>query len=446
MTKTARVIPLVAAMTMLAGSARCSAQLPARTQPAARTQPTSRNDVAARFAGRDVLSWQHRKVSGKDSLVSPTQKAPAGHERSHHRLAVRYSGKGPVQLGVIHSSSDNLDAALAKKHLFRGFRSVASGQEILLSSPYRGERFSWVCVRPAEGVEISELRYTCWQGEGTLYGHVGRTFEFGGAKLPYRLMYPRNYDPKKAYPLVISGHGSGGVGTDNVRSMEMVILGRYLFTQYYFDEALECFSLVPQIPPSKAIPSPYYPKGPHGAPSVYHPSYSAVNENNWHVQATLALIQSLIKNEKIHIDPDRVYYAGFSYGGRACWEFLKAGRSVFAAGMSAAGWPIGRPYSDPKGEFLNRLRLDVHRYKHIPVYIFAGAKDRMRFGSKAVHREILAAGGKSTYVEFPNTEHVPSAQKAWGNPKHVAWLFAQTRKNNPPAGKDPFPKGLYHAP
>ena len=443
MTNTARIILLVAAVGMLAVSACRSAEPAARSQPAARTPPASRNDVTSRFAGRDVHAWRRRKVGGKDCLVSPVQKAPAGHERNHHRLTVRYKGKGPVQLGVVHSGSDNLTAALAKKHLFKGFRPAASGKEIRLTSPYKGERFSWICVAPAEGVEIAELRYTCWQAKGTLYGHVARRFEFGGAKQPYRLMYPRNYDPKKAYPLVISGHGSGGVGADNARSMEMVNLARYLFTQYYFDAGLECFSLVPQIPSSKTIPSPYFPKGPRGGPTIYHPSYSAVNENNWHVQATLALVQSLIKDEKIHIDADRVYYAGFSYGGRACWEYLKAGRSVFAAGMSAGGWPIGKPYSDPKGEFLDRLKLEVSRYKHIPVYVLVGAKDKMRFGSKAVHREMLAAGGKSSYVEFPKTEHIPSARKAWGNRKHIAWLFAQNRKNNPPAGKDPFPGGAY---
>ena len=67
----------------------------------------------------------------------------------------------------------------------------------------------------------------------------------------------------------------------------------------------------------------------------------------------------------------------------------------------------------------------------------------MRFGSRAVHKEILAQGGRSTYVEFPKSNHTQSAGKGWGNRKHIAWLFEQNRKNNPAPGEDPFPGGVY---
>ena len=127
----------------------------------------------------------------------------------------------------------------------------------------------------------------------------------------------------------------------------------------------------------------------------------------------------------------------------ACAQYLKAGREVFAAGMSGAGWPIGTARSTPTGQLLARLKLEVARYRHIPVHVLVGGGDAMKYGSKAVHQEILAQGGKSTYVEFPGTKHVESSAKAWGNPKHIEWLFAQSRKNNPAPGKDPYPGGVY---
>ncbi|MCP4375495.1 MAG: hypothetical protein GY794_04885, partial [bacterium] len=264
--------------------------------------------------------------------------------------------------------------------------------------------------------------------------------------LRFRMMLPRNFDPrqKKKYPLVISVSGSGGVGRDNRRNMEMVILARNLFTTYLNDEQFECISLVPQIPTGKDVPKPYWPKGPLGKPTpIYHPDWPAVNENGWYTQASIALIKDLISDEGLHIDPDRIYFTGFSYGGKACWEFLRAGRELFAGAISGSGWPIGRAYSIPTGQLKARLKLEVSRIKHIPVSIFAGQKDRMKYGSKAVHTEMTAQGGKSSYVEFPGATHVATAASIWRNRTHIAWLFKQNRKNNPKPPPDPYPRGVY---
>jgi len=91
----------------------------------------------------------------------------------------------------------------------------------------------------------------------------------------------------------------------------------------------------------------------------------------------------------------------------------------------------------------DRLKLEVQRYKHIPVFVFAGQQDPMSRNCKAVHEAILAQDGKSRYVEFAKTPHIQAAAKAWGNRDNLVWLFEQNRKNNPDAGEDPFPGGVY---
>ncbi len=403
------------------------------------------DEIGARYGARQVLAWPEIPVNGKSYRHSPALKAEEGFELNHHRVTVRFTGGGTVEVTLVHSAKDDVRSAGRVRSRRRPARRVRSGEEVLFTSPYRGERFGWVLLE-AGSARIVEVRHVCWRGQGTLYGHVGRTFEFAGAKLPYRLMYPRQYDPRRKYPLVISVGGSGSVGTDNVRSMEMVTLARHLFTDHFHDKQSACFSLVPQIPPPQAVPEPYWPKGPKGALTRHHPDWPAVNENGWYVQATLALIQKLQQAEGLSIDPDRVYYTGFSYGGKGCWEFLKAGREVFAAAICGAGWPVGRAFSEPAGPMLERLRQEVRRYKHIPVHVFAGAKDPMRLGSAAVHREMLAAGGKSTYAEFPDTDHAHSAGKVWGDRKTIAWLLAQSRARNPKPGPDPYPGGVYESP
>jgi predicted peptidase len=38
-------------------------------------------------------------------------------------------------------------------------------------------------------------------------------------ELPYRLLKPLNFDAKKKYPVILSLHGAGGRGTDNVKQI-----------------------------------------------------------------------------------------------------------------------------------------------------------------------------------------------------------------------------------
>ena len=89
--------------------------------------------------------------------------------------------------------------------------------------------------------------------------------------------------------------------------------------------------------------------------------------------------------------------------------------------------------------------MEVRRHKHIPVVIFSGEKDPMRYGSRAVGKALQAAKAASSYIEFPGADHGGVPGGAYRNRKHIAWLFAQNRKKNPPAGKDPYPGGVYPA-
>lgn len=49
--------------------------------------------------------------------------------------------------------------------------------------------------------------------------------------LPYRVLLPENYTPKKSYPLLVFLHGSGERGTDNEKQL---IHGSNLYTSEIF--------------------------------------------------------------------------------------------------------------------------------------------------------------------------------------------------------------------
>ena len=386
------------------------------------------DEVGTEFTGEQVAMWQTSRAGEERCVVSPLLQVGPGEELNHHRVTVTFSGSGSVRASIAHSTSSDLNKTLANTSAYRPLRKTSSGAELLITTPYKGERYAWLLLQADGDVRISHVRHTCWRGKDTLYGHVGAYYRFGGSKLPYRLMYPRDYDPSRAYPLVLTVPSSGGIGSNNVKNMEMVGLAGYLFKRYYFDDELACFSVVPELPPHANIPAPYFPQGPLGKPHpLYHPGNFHVNEKGWYTQASLALIEDLMGCGDINIDPNRVYFSGFSYGGKGCWEFLKAVPERFAAAMCAGGWAIGKPYAEPRGMLLQELAKEVDRYKHVPIWIFAGEKDGMSLSSRAVHKELLNQGADAQYTEFPATDHVSSAVKTWGGHEHIAWLFRQKR-------------------
>ena len=392
------------------------------------------DELVANFTARQILGWTPAEVDEKGCLISPAIAAGAESELNHHQITVDYTGSGSVEVSVAHASKNDLEYVLSEKHLHRSFVGVTTGKEVILQSPYKGENHAWLLLRATGAVRISQLRYRALRGCRTLYGHTAARFTFAHTFLPYRIMAPKQIDPDKRYPLVITISGSGGIGTGNQKNMEMVGLSTYLFRNYFHDGQFACYSITPQIVPPEKCPAPYWPQGPRGAPTRAHPDGPLVNAEGWYTQAVLSLIRQMLANPAYRIDPDRVYLTGFSYGGKAVWEFLRAEPDMFAAAISAGGWAVGRLNADPSSWMRDNLTREVQAYKHVPMLITAGEKDeRMAKASRLTGEVLSKVGANYMYVEFPKTEHVSSAEKTWGNRKFVAWVFEQNRTARSPA-------------
>ena len=390
------------------------------------------------------------QIDGKDCLVLPLNDDD-GYECNFHEITVNYTGTGTcmVALGYFYGNEINgqhgYQLALDTDGRSTALSTLVSGQVWDISPiKYAGYDYSWLYIYidspdPGDPIGITSIDHTYFKGHGTLHGHTAQTYQFAGRDLPYRIMLPENYDNTQKYPLLFVGHSSGGEGTNNSFQMELVGLSRHLFTNYKNIPSLECICIVPQAPELGEfahedypeyynIPYPYYPTGEEGASDpIFHPDFSSVNENGWYNKSSLALIDSLTKSGLI--DPDRVYFAGFSLGGKACWEFLKSDPDTFAAAISVGGWPIGKAYTDPLPDLYEDLVIEVERYNTVPVWIIAGELDLMKLGSQAVHDEINFQGGKSLYTELAGKDHVPSAEPAWSNINHINWLFDQNLQN-----------------
>ncbi len=391
------------------------------------------DELAVNFSSAQVSNWTEVEVDEKRCRISGAIAGGLRSELNYHRIRVDYSGSGTVELSVGHANKNDRQYILSNKYHHRGFVKLTSGKEVVMISPYKGENHAWLLLRTTGDVDISGIHYRALRGRNTLYGHAGARSRFGGAFLNYRVMAPKQVDPDKRYPLVITIGGSGSIGTGNRKNMEMVGLATYLFRKYFDDDQFACYSLVPQIGPLENCPSPYWPKGRRGAPTLAHPDYPLVNAQGWYNQSVLALIEQMVADPSYRIDPERVYLTGFSYGGKAVWEFLRASPDMFAGAISCGGWAIGRLNENPSVRLSKLLSQEAQAYKHVPILVTAGEKDvPMSKGGRFANKVLGKIGGKCTYVEFPKAKHVRSAGKTWANPQYIAWLFEQNRKKEQP--------------
>ena len=124
-----------------------------------------------------------------------------------------------------------------------------------------------------------------------------------------------------------------------------------------------------------------------------------------------ALLDEIISD--YHVDEDRVYITGLSGGGRGTWYFATEYPDRFAAiaVISARGIPEG-----------------ASRIKHIPIWIFHGAKDKIVpiWHAEAMVAALKAVGGSVKYTVYPEAGH-NAWTETYDNPKLYEWLLSHER-------------------
>lgn len=146
---------------------------------------------------------------------------------------------------------------------------------------------------------------------------------------------PEGYSPRKAYPLIIAGHGTDGNGYWAIGMVEEM-LG---------EKEVENFIIAgPTLP----------------GPKVY-------NGKPYQEQTYLLMLQWLWRN--IHIDHQRTYITGYSQGGHIAWHTAVMYPRLLAAAVPLAGvpWFEGSPYNSDSY---------LENAMHVPIWAIWGEKDR----------------------------------------------------------------------
>jgi predicted peptidase len=247
-------------------------------------------------------------------------------------------------------------------------------------------------VSSADEISLHDRAYYAENTEAHIY-----TSDSGQSML-YRLFVPKDYDPKKKYPLVFHLHGAGSRGHDNAKHLLPWFAG-------WIDDAVQkehpCFILMPQCPPGQQWVNTPWKDGSY--------SYHKVPISQPMKLAKEVFDKVVAENP---IDESRIYAVGLSMGGYGAWNFVMRYPELVSAAVPCCG------AGDPSM---------AYKLKDIPIWVFHGDADEIVpfSGSKDMVDAIKEAGGKkirfTIYKNFGHQAH----RRAWKSKELIDWLFKQ---------------------
>lgn len=223
--------------------------------------------------------------------------------------------------------------------------------------------------------------------------------------LPYRILYPKNFDSSKKYPVVLFLHGRGESGNDNHKQLTH---GAELFLRDSVRTRYPAIVIFPQCSNESFWSNVYLNR--QGSPKG---EFSFVNggEPTQAMQLLLGLMDGIKK--KSFVDRGRIYVGGLSMGGMGTFEMLRRDNQTFAAAFAICG-----------GDNI----LNAKEYYKIPLWVFHGAKDDIvppKY-SKIVVDELRRLGADVKFTLYQNADH-NSWDPAFAEPNFLQWIFSHKK-------------------
>mgnify|MGYP001184942615 CR=1 FL=1 len=224
-----------------------------------------------------------------------------------------------------------------------------------------------------------------------------------GSVLPYRILFPENYDKTKKYPLLLVLHGAGERGRDNEKQL---FHGAKLFLDSTVRKKYPAIVVFPQCPEDSYWSSVVIDR--NKMPLSLHFDYS--RSITTPLRDAISLVKKLSDEEAV--DTDRVYITGLSMGGMGTFEAVYRFPELFAAALPICGGG------------------DVARYKKVdvPFWVFHGTDDGVVVvsHSREMVRRLEDLKVKVKYTEYPGVNH-NSWDNAFADPDFLKWMFKRKR-------------------
>ena len=229
------------------------------------------------------------------------------------------------------------------------------------------------------------------------------SFNIKNQSLNYRILFPKNFDKNKSYPLILFLHGIGERGDDNklqLKYVDKVFLNENNYNNY------ESVVIFPQAPLDDNWSSRLLTKNEirQVFPENENPTKS--------LKLVIKLMDSLINED--FIDNKRVYLSGLSNGAMGSFELLKNRPNMFASAVLICGG--GNP------EWAREFA------KTTPVWVAHGSDDDVVLPELSINmvNAIIKYGGSPKFSLYDNVKH-DSWFKVFNDPEYLEWMFSFTK-------------------
>lgn len=198
--------------------------------------------------------------------------------------------------------------------------------------------------------------------------------------MPYRILFPKNYDPAKTYPVLVFLHGIGERGNDNELQLRW---GASLFQNDSLREEYPAFIVFPQC-----LSDHYW-------------------FDSWGTETLKDLIDLVSKEHKI----GHVYIGGLSMGAYGTYAMTSRYPGFFTGAVAISG-----DGDSNKAPVMARARWRI----------FAGKKDHVVTSDKSekMAAALRKSGASVSFTLYPGADHTGSWVNAFAEPDFVSWIFS----------------------
>jgi predicted peptidase len=240
--------------------------------------------------------------------------------------------------------------------------------------------------------------------QSSLFQH--KVFEHENHSLPYRILFPDDFDPAQEYPLILFLHGSGERGNDNEKQL---VHGGSFFAADTNRQNFPAVVVFPQCPTESYWANVNFSYDPDGNRSF---SFNPAGEPTIPLLLTMKLVDSLL-NEN-WVEKERIYVGGLSMGGMGTFELLYRRPEFFAAAFPICGG--GNP------DLINE------KVRSVEIWAFHGQDDAVVPPelSEDMIEAFLQAGAKARLTLYPGVGH-NAWDYAFPEPDLLPWLFSVRR-------------------
>lgn len=229
-----------------------------------------------------------------------------------------------------------------------------------------------------------------------------------GNTLPYRILYPKNYDKSKAYPVLTFLHGSGERGNNNEAQL---IHGGKLFSNDSVRNNFNAIVIFPQCPRDSTW-NYFGSKRDAASPGGRSIDFTLSAKPTTPALLVKLLLDSLVASGAAN--PARMYIGGLSLGGFGTFDMIERYPDFFAAAIPICGG----------GDTSVADRFA----KRVAVWIFHGDNDQsvhVQY-SRQYYAALKNLGANVRYTEYPGVGH-NSWDNAFAEKELLPWLISKTK-------------------